>query len=449
MEQINDKNNNEHSILYRMIENLCKNEIRLDTIKCITDYILTNPSCLYSYKDQWTPYIYACTCGIETLNVFHEIYLKITLDEKYPDVYLEPYEYNNIYGYNLLHYIIKIKKKIIKQNSKMYFYNLLDYIINNIGVNINSTNIFGNTVLHELVYNNNIDDIKYIFYNYNHIVNKDVLNIKHESLLCVAFKRNFMDLFKLLLSKKCDYRYIKYKLKKYNNGFLHDENKNNNEILQNEQQPIYKEQHKYKEQQHKYKEYIYKQIIDTYKLLCLKTKCYSYTKKLKYRNHFNDIKKNFVELYKELHSFKSYDVLIELERTHPIKYTKKLIYCDYHTSTDHTSTDLTNEYSNGHTTETSTDLTNEHSNEHTTETSTDNTNEQTTETSTYNTNEHNITPLIYSDTNDFEYIYSEKYYKLLDKLVNKLHIYDHTLYSNNDLCKIISHKILTLYYLPY
>ena len=206
MEENNiDKNhkhiNNEHSVLYRMIKNLQNIEIRSDTIKCITDYIIINPSCLYSYKVQWTPYIYASKCGIETLMIFHEIYLKIILEKKYPDIYIdiyiEPYEYNNKYGYNLLHYTIKIKKNIIKQYSKMYFYDLLDYIINNIHANINSKNIFGNTILHELVYNNNIDDIKYILYNYNNI-DKDILNNKGESLLCTAFKKNFINLFKLL-----------------------------------------------------------------------------------------------------------------------------------------------------------------------------------------------------------------------------------------------------------
>ena len=187
----------------------------------LTGYIKKHPSSLYSESDPsslsctdpnrsrgprseqsrsvgLTPYMYASLFNVDTLMMLHNIYENVM--DYIPDVYIEPFEYKNKNGQNLIHFVVE---RIIKGKQELF---MLEYIINNIGVDINSTDKHGNTVLHLASKYNKIDIVKVLlFYGADvHVIN----NSKKIAMSYAVINKN-MEIFKLLLYKNSNYKYIR------------------------------------------------------------------------------------------------------------------------------------------------------------------------------------------------------------------------------------------------
>jgi hypothetical protein len=105
----------------------------------LTDYVKKHPLSLYSESSRdrnpernrdvsLTPYMYASSFNVDTLMMLHNIYENVV--DYIPDVYIEPFEYKNKNGQNLIHFVVN---RIIKDKIELF---MLEYIINNIGVDI-------------------------------------------------------------------------------------------------------------------------------------------------------------------------------------------------------------------------------------------------------------------------------------------------------------------------
>jgi len=164
----------------------------------LTDYIKKHPLSLYSEYSDKTPYMYASLFNTDTLMMLHNIYENVI--DYIPDVYIEPYEYKNKNGHNLIHFIVN---NIIKGKQELF---MLEYIINNIGVNINSTDKHGNTVLHLASKYNKIDIVKVLLF-YGADVN--IINNSKKTAMSYTVINKNMDIFKLLLYKKSNYKYTR------------------------------------------------------------------------------------------------------------------------------------------------------------------------------------------------------------------------------------------------
>jgi len=175
-------------------------------------YIKKHPESLYLQIGIYTPYIYAASINLNTLIQFHNIYKTVSYKGiDLPDVYVEPYEFKNINGDTLLHYITNriIKDKQDKTEDKQdikNMYVILEYIINTINVNKNAIDKNGNTVLHLASKFNKIDLVKFLLF---HGINQNIINNEKKIALNYAVINNNIDIFKILLYKNSNYKYIK------------------------------------------------------------------------------------------------------------------------------------------------------------------------------------------------------------------------------------------------
>lgn len=151
------------------------------------DFIIKNPSCLF-YTGYHTAYTYAASKSLNTLQLFNDFYNDIK--EQLPDVYIEPYELSNEIEYNLLHYVLH---NIDKGDSK----NILHFILNNLNININSTNNNNETALIYLIKHNKPDLVKLILY-YNADIN---VKYKNKNILYYTIHKNNVNMFEPLISK--------------------------------------------------------------------------------------------------------------------------------------------------------------------------------------------------------------------------------------------------------
>lgn len=172
----------------------------------LSKYILVKPMCLFTRKTYFTPFIYAASLNLKTLQKLYSIY---TNSENKPNHIIEPYEASNIDGYNLLHYtvkmILKYKKTKFDKIKLKYWNEIFYYIIHNMNVNINSKNSKGNTILHVAVEHDCMDLVKTCIY-YNVKINK--YNFYKQTPLQISYKNRNKDIFKFLLYKKADYHLL-------------------------------------------------------------------------------------------------------------------------------------------------------------------------------------------------------------------------------------------------
>ena len=183
----------------------------------LTEYIKKHPLSLYSEYDpdlsksergpvlyirdrghHLTPYMYASLFNVDTLMMLHTIYENVV--NYIPDAYIEPFEYKNKNGKNLIHFVVN---RIIKGKQELF---MLEYIITNIGVDINSTDKDGNTALHLACKYNKIDIVKVLLF-YGADVN--IINKSKKIAMNYAVINKNMEIFKLLLYKKSNYKYTK------------------------------------------------------------------------------------------------------------------------------------------------------------------------------------------------------------------------------------------------
>jgi ankyrin repeat protein len=197
--------------IYKSIKSLksTTNEDHIDKIKNkLVDYIKKTPDSLYIRQSTFTPYIYAASLNLNTLMIFHSIYEHVS--DSLPDVYVEPFEYKNKNGDNLIHYVVnsiihKINSGGNKYDIKQLFL-ILEYVINTIGVNIDSFDKNRNTVLQLASKYNKIDIVKFLlFYGADpNIIDADFKTPLNYSVI----NKNF-ELFKILLYKKANYKYAR------------------------------------------------------------------------------------------------------------------------------------------------------------------------------------------------------------------------------------------------
>jgi len=202
---------NQHDIIYKYIKlyHSKSNDNKYNIQNKLTEYIKKHPLSLYSNsKEGLTPYMFASSFNIDTLMMLHDIYENVI--DFIPDVYIEPFNYKNKNGHNLIYFVVFC---IIKGKQDIF---MLEYIINNIGVDINSTDKYGNSVLHLATKYNKIDIVKVLlFYGIDvNIINK----YKKTAMNYTVINKN-MDIFKLLLYKKANYKYSKNEI---NYPLFHD-----------------------------------------------------------------------------------------------------------------------------------------------------------------------------------------------------------------------------------
>jgi len=200
MDSDTDEQSRQELIIFKYIKNLYPENCINETYKNkLIKHITNNPECLFANYTHYTPYIYAASINIDTLYELHSIYLELC--HHFPSVYNLPFEYKNIDGYNLLHYILKMLIHNYS-NPQLYkkYWNILHYILNNIEININSKNCKGNTVLHTAVEYDKIDLVKlFVFYK----IKLNKRNYYGDTPLNITLKKSNYDIFKYLISKGC------------------------------------------------------------------------------------------------------------------------------------------------------------------------------------------------------------------------------------------------------
>lgn len=187
--------------IYEYIKLLNSNDDS-NSYNILSNYFLKHPQCLFVRKSYFTPFIYAASLGYNTLQKLYSIYLENI--DNIPSLFINPYEYTNIDGYNLLHYTVKMMCKYKNINSELFkkYHEILHYIIHTMEMNINSKNNKGNTVLHTVVENNNMDLVKiFIYYN----IDIDRENFKKETALQISYNNSNKEIFKYLLQKNANY----------------------------------------------------------------------------------------------------------------------------------------------------------------------------------------------------------------------------------------------------
>lgn len=199
--EVSDTSNYSVNYIYKCIKQLDKD---IDTHDKLTKHIQKYPLSLYDKVTIFTPYIYAASINLNTLMIFHNIYMALYKNIHLPDVYIEPYLLKNKKGDSLLHFVVNM---IIKNdNEKVESYSMLEYIINTINVNINDTDANGNTVLHLASKANKIDLVKLLLFNR---INPNIKNNANKIALNYAVINKNKNLFKILLYKNSNYKYIK------------------------------------------------------------------------------------------------------------------------------------------------------------------------------------------------------------------------------------------------
>lgn len=189
--------------IYEYIKLLNSNDDS-NSYNVLTKYFSKHPQCLFVRKTYFTPFIYAASLGYNTLHKLYSIYLENI--DKVPTLFINPYEYTNIDGYNLLHYIVKMickyKKSKINTDILNSYIEILHYVINTMEMNINSKNNKGNTVLHTAVENNHMDLVKtFIYYN----IDIDRENFRKDTALQISYNNSNKEIFKYLLQKGANY----------------------------------------------------------------------------------------------------------------------------------------------------------------------------------------------------------------------------------------------------
>lgn len=190
--------------IYELIK-LSNNNTMNDSM--LTKYIINKPQSLFIRKLYFTPFIYAACLNLNTLKKLYSIY--VDNKDNINSVFIDPYEFTNVNGYNLLHFVVKMlfKYKYEKPDKLLLkqYDEILHYIITIMNVNINSINNKGNTILHIAAENNSLDYIKTFIY-YDVRINKQ--NFNKETALTIAYKHLNKNIFKYLLYKKADYHVL-------------------------------------------------------------------------------------------------------------------------------------------------------------------------------------------------------------------------------------------------
>lgn len=196
--------------IYKCIKNLDdKDQVKSkEAYNKLSSHIKKHPESLYSqssiYGSIYTPYIYAASINLNTLIQLHNIYQALSKNLDLPDIYIEPYEFKNIKGDTLIHYITH---RIIKDKPGVKnMYLMLEYILDTINVNINAVDKNGNTALHLASKFNKMDLVKVLLF---HGINPNIINYEKKIALNYAVINNNVDIFKILLYKNSNYKYAK------------------------------------------------------------------------------------------------------------------------------------------------------------------------------------------------------------------------------------------------
>ncbi len=199
--------------IYKSIKSLKSvvNEEHIERIKTkLIDYIKKTPDSLFIRQSAFTPYIYAASLNLNTLMLFHSIYEHEHLSDSLPDVYIEPFEYKNKNGDNLIHYVVNSIIRKINSGGNKYdikqLFLILEYIINTIGVNIDSFDKNKNTVLHLASKHNKIDIVKFLLF---YGADPNIVNVDLKTPLNYSVMNKNFELFKILLYKKANYKYAR------------------------------------------------------------------------------------------------------------------------------------------------------------------------------------------------------------------------------------------------
>lgn len=159
--------------------NINENEL----VKYIKDY----PSQLWQVQNDMSVYAYASLLSPKCLQVIHEQYLDTDTDTNTQNISsLKPWEVSGSNGYKAIHYVAELN--LSKQ---------LLYLINIVDVDINATNVDGDTALHIICYHNYTNIINILLYAGHPDIN--IINKDNHTPLSICVKKRHLELIRILL----------------------------------------------------------------------------------------------------------------------------------------------------------------------------------------------------------------------------------------------------------
>jgi hypothetical protein len=151
----------------------------------LVQYIKEHPSQLWQVQNDMSVYAYASLISPKCLQIIHEQYLEISSDTD-TNSSLKPWEVSGSNGYRAIHYVAE--SNLSKQ---------LLYLINIVGVDVNATNIDGDTALHIICYHNYTNIINILLYAGNPYI--DIINKNYYTPLSICVKNRNLQLIYILL----------------------------------------------------------------------------------------------------------------------------------------------------------------------------------------------------------------------------------------------------------